>query len=262
MGKPRKPKLVSVSKARLLKVCTTTSPLLSSATRPAIMAGVSSPRAASTQSSNKSSTSSLASKRLKNVPPSPDRLSPLISMEVLLEEIRAIRPVVEETNNRMQSLEKRWLSLEGRMSTVEQQVSVVQGDSQQITSLEKEVRNLQRHTEDLENRNRRNNLRIYGLPESLEGEDPVSFFSSFLPKLLDMPSSTSLCIQRAHRLGPRPSLSASPSRPRGVILLFLKFTDLLAVLRTEPNVSFLDKVIEFFFPRMSQMLQLHDGRSS
>lgn len=114
------------------------------------------------------------------------------------------------------------------------------------SSLEKEVRNLKQHTEDLENRNRRNNLRIYGLPESLEGDDPVSSFTTFLPKLLDMPSTTSLSIQRAHRLGPRPSLSTSPVRQRGVIILFLKFTDLLSVLsapRAKRQISWLGQKV-------------------
>lgn len=84
------------------------------------------------------------------------------------------------------------------------------------------------------------------LSESLEGDDPVSFFSTFLPKLLDMPTTTPLSIQRAHRLGPRPSLSTAPVKSRGVIILFLKFTDLLSVLsaaRAKRQVSWLGQKV-------------------
>lgn len=94
-------------------------------------------------------------------------------MELLLEEIRALRPFVEETNNRMQFLEEKWSTLDNRTILLEHQASEIQVNSQRISSLEKTVLSLQQHTEDLENRNRRNNLRIYGLPESLEGDDAV-----------------------------------------------------------------------------------------
>lgn len=96
--------------------------------------------------------------------------------------------------------------------------------------LKSQVSTLQRQVEELENGNRRNNLRIYGLQEGSEGADPLSFFSSFLPKLLHMPEGTTLNIQRAHRLGHPSAGSSSSPRPRGVILYFLEYTDLLKVL--------------------------------
>lgn len=99
-----------------------------------------------------------------------------------------------------------------------------------VSHLKSQVSTLQKQVEDLENRNRRNNLRIYGLVEGSEGSDPPAFFKSFLPKLLHMPEDTNLNIQRAHRLGRLPSSASSSQRPRGVILYFLEYTDLLKVL--------------------------------
>lgn len=121
-------------------------------------------------------------------------------------------------------------SLDSRKSIVEQQVSDMQDVSARISSLEKDVLFLRKSAEDLENRNRRNNIHLYGLLEGIEGGDPVSFFTSFLPKLLDLPAATSLNMQRVHRLGPYLSFSSTPSKACGVILLFLQFTDLLQVL--------------------------------
>ena len=84
---------------------------------------------------------------------------------------------------------------------------------------------MQRQSEELENRKRRNNLRIYGLTENEEGGSPIEFFKDFWPKLLGLPISPPLNIQRAHRLGPKMS-----GKTRGVIILFLEHTDLLKVL--------------------------------
>lgn len=72
-------------------------------------------------------------------------------------------------------------------------------------------------TADLENRSLRNNIRIVGLPESVEGPRPTSFFADLLVEvfgnqILQSPPE----LDRAHR-----ALVAKPkpdSRPRPVIL--------------------------------------------
>ncbi len=79
---------------------------------------------------------------------------------------------------------------------------------------------------DLENRSRRNNLRLVGLPEKEEGSDACAFLEKFLPETLELGESvTPLIIERAHRI---PS-SAQKNRqdgkvqPRTVIMKFLNF---------------------------------------
>lgn len=153
-------------------------------------------------------------------------------MELLLEEIRSLKPFMEDASAKLQFLTDRWSQLDERLVVVEQSVSSFQETDSKVHNLQSQVSSLRRQVEDLENRNRRNNLRIYGLPENTEGADPLSFFRSFLPKLLSIPSEPALNIQRAHRLGRlrTDSQTAPASRPRGVILYFLEYTDLLKVL--------------------------------
>ncbi|KAJ8014425.1 hypothetical protein DPEC_G00040080 [Dallia pectoralis] len=76
---------------------------------------------------------------------------------------------------------------------------------------------LRMKTSDLESRSRGNNIRIIGLPESIEGPRPTTFFAELLVELLGqqtLPSPPEL--DRAHR-----ALTAKPqpgSRPRPVII--------------------------------------------
>lgn len=60
--------------------------------------------------------------------------------------------------------------------------------------------------DEAENRNRRNNLRIVGLPEGVEGKNPTVFVEDLLKGLLpEAQFSPFFTVQRAHRtpLGPR-----------------------------------------------------------
>ena len=126
-------------------------------------------------------------------------------MELLLEEIRSLKPYVEETNKTLSVLQEKWSFMDKRVFELEQGVISVEQVSTTVQSLQVEITSLKRQTEELENRNRRNNLRIYGLAENEEGGNPIEFFKNFLPKILGLPLSSPLNIQRAHRLGPKTS---------------------------------------------------------
>lgn len=64
---------------------------------------------------------------------------------------------------------------------------------------------------DLESRSRRNNMRIYGVPEGKEGASVVEFVEELLQSHLSLPEGVELQIQRAHRaLIPKPTSSSSP----------------------------------------------------
>lgn len=69
--------------------------------------------------------------------------------------------------------------------------------------------------DDMENRTRRDNIRVIGLKEGAEGEQPVAFFERWLPKILNLDTKRGIIkIDRAHRgLGP-----ACGDRPRPVII--------------------------------------------
>lgn len=82
-------------------------------------------------------------------------------------------------------------------------------------------RDMQDKIDDLESRSRRNNLRIYGIPEDREGKSVMDFVKDLLKSQLDLPAELDLQIQRTHRaLGPKPTTNATA---RSIIVNFLQF---------------------------------------
>lgn len=121
--------------------------------------------------------------------------------------------------------------------------TVVSGQGQRITDLESNAEEVSQCLEqikatcaslrednkwlksklsDLEGRSRRQNIRIVGLPESVEGNRPTTFFSQFLFDMFGervFPSPPEL--DRAHRsTAPKPGPG---DRPRPVIIRFHRF---------------------------------------
>lgn len=100
-----------------------------------------------------------------------------------------------------------------------------------IRRLETDNATLLDRVDDLENRSRRNNIRIINLPEGSEsGQDPVQFISKMLmetmgPEVFDKPPE----LERAHRsLLPKPGGGAAP---RAVIVCFHRYQDRERALR-------------------------------
>lgn len=80
-------------------------------------------------------------------------------------------------------------------------------------------RQLEERCEELENFTRRNNLRVYGVLEGTESGDMAQWAETFLKALLDLPTDSSLLIERAHRsLQQRP---AEEAPPRSLIVRFV-----------------------------------------
>lgn len=76
------------------------------------------------------------------------------------------------------------------------------------------ITDLQLQTEMLEDRSRRNNLRIRGIPEALEVEDSEGKTKAVFQSILKT-TTVDLVIDRVHRaLGPKPQ---NPMRPRDII---------------------------------------------
>ncbi|KAI4901974.1 hypothetical protein NFI96_006075 [Prochilodus magdalenae] len=72
-----------------------------------------------------------------------------------------------------------------------------------------EVKNLTTKCEDLEGRQRRNNIRLFGVPEGIEGPRPTEFVSELLQELLRLEQKPIL--DRAHRsLRAKPKSSEPP----------------------------------------------------
>ncbi|KAF4088859.1 hypothetical protein AMELA_G00059470 [Ameiurus melas] len=82
--------------------------------------------------------------------------------------------------------------------------------------------------EDLENRSRRNNLRIIGVPEHEEGRDMVKFLDELFLSLLDI-TGHKLELEWAHRVPAR--RSGEEYRPQPILARFLRSSDKDLVLR-------------------------------
>lgn len=93
-----------------------------------------------------------------------------------------------------------------------------------ILALEKKVESLTDHIDELENRGRRKNIRIFNVPESMEGRNALEYFEHWLPEFLGLEAKGGrVKLERAHRsLAPKPG---NDQRPRPVIIRFHAFPD-------------------------------------
>ena len=74
--------------------------------------------------------------------------------------------------------------------------------------------------DDLQNRLRRNNIRIFQIPEDSEGRDMAGFVKDLLQRELKLPPGLDIKIERAHRsLAAKPKDPTAP--PRSIIVRFL-----------------------------------------
>uniref|UniRef100_H3AC33 L1 transposable element RRM domain-containing protein n=1 Tax=Latimeria chalumnae TaxID=7897 RepID=H3AC33_LATCH len=92
------------------------------------------------------------------------------------------------------------------------------------THIETELQNLRNKCKDLENRARRSNLRIVGIPEGVEGRDPVSFIEKFLPTILGEDTfPDKMEVEQAYQVfGAKPKTG---ERPLAFIIKLLRFSD-------------------------------------
>ncbi|XP_073500594.1 uncharacterized protein [Phyllobates terribilis] len=127
--------------------------------------------------------------------------------------------IVEECKQEFAKLQSDVVTLTTRVDTIEQNMTIT---SATITALQDTIHvqsahiiNLQSHLDDLENRGRRNNLRIRGLPELVVTADLPSTLNHIFNKILGAPPSSVIELDRAHR-ALRP-MDLDPNKPRDVI---------------------------------------------
>uniref|UniRef100_H2ZYI1 L1 transposable element RRM domain-containing protein n=1 Tax=Latimeria chalumnae TaxID=7897 RepID=H2ZYI1_LATCH len=151
-------------------------------------------------------------------------------------EVASLNSKLDGISHRLDVLERRIGDIEDRMDNVENVLS--------------------EKCDDLENRARRSNLCIVGLPERIEGRDPISFLEKLLVEVLGegtLPGRVK--IERAHRaLRPRPK---EGEKPRIMIFKLLRFPDKVRILRRARELgqlTFKNQKI-FFFPDISAELQ-------
>ena len=150
---------------------------------------------------------------------------------------------VTDLNQRMEKLERRTEEAETRVSIAE---DTGQRHERMLWHLLKREAALTNMCDDLQNQMRRNNLRIYQIPEESERDDMIGFVKNLIETVLQLPPELNIKIERAHRsLGLKPARSASP---RSIIVRFLDYTVKEAVLRqawAQKQVKFQEEVIYF-----------------
>lgn len=172
-------------------------------------------------------------------------------------------------------------SLEQRMDTISTDIMLIKADMgknrekvQQLevttsslvadtTELQRSVRVLEdfrtfaeAKLDDYEGRNRRNNVRILGVPEKFEGQSTDLFVEELITKHLQPKGlSKFFVVERAHRVpGGRPRTGTAP---RPIVARLLNYRDRDVILqhaRVAPPLK-LDNSTVTFFPDFTQMVQ-------
>ncbi|KAJ1127961.1 hypothetical protein NDU88_006354 [Pleurodeles waltl] len=158
------------------------------------------------------------------------------TMERILQEITAVRRRIEGMDASISSLtletksiwtdiasfHSRVTGLEHHVGTLETHMSTIQDRDQDLSCLWSKVK-------DLEDRSRRDNIRLLRIPENEEGPDIQVFLSSVIHKLTSLTFDPPLEFQRAHRVGPKHPDGAS--RPRPIIAYLLRHSQTRQILQ-------------------------------
>lgn len=121
------------------------------------------------------------------------------------QEIQTIKADILEVGDRVNDMEHQQTEV---LTCVQSHHSAIQ----YLLSKEEEQAS---HLEDIENRNRRNNIRIRGIPESVLPKDIEPTLQRLFNVILSSPEGSTIELDRAHRaLGPRPQ---EGDKPRDII---------------------------------------------
>lgn len=139
-----------------------------------------------------------------------------------------INTKLQETSRELQATTTRVAEAEQRVSDIEEWNTAAKDA---LTQALENQEALQAKLTELESRSRRNNLRIYGIPEESEGPNLTEFVSKLIKSQVGPPvTDMDLGIQRCHRaLGPKPPHGAPP---RSLVICFLEFRVKEQVLHT------------------------------
>lgn len=174
----------------------------------------------------------------------PDMERLLTSMEErivakLSAQLSANRAIIDQHHETIQQLETSLNETQERLDSLESTCAVLSKDNKELKV----------KLDDLENRSRRNNIRIIGLPEKIEGQQPTAFIDTLLREIFGSEAfPTSLIADRAHRIAMVRKNSAD-NRPRPFIVRIHHFQTkerILKLAREASCVSFRGSEIHIF----------------
>uniref|UniRef100_A0A3B4WX50 L1 transposable element RRM domain-containing protein n=1 Tax=Seriola lalandi dorsalis TaxID=1841481 RepID=A0A3B4WX50_SERLL len=187
-----------------------------------------------------------ATASLPDLPPMEEEQQPLLTEDAL---DPAFRQTIQEITANITRV------IDEKLGPLSQTVQA------RVRGLENQIQRMAELIDDLENRGRRKNLRVIGLPEDVEGTNPTKFFASWIPNLLELETKAGrVKIERAHRtLAPKPGPN---QRPRPVLIRFHNFVDKQRVLdaaRRKGIVKYQESSIMFFQDLSASILRKRKG---
>ena len=173
-----------------------------------------------------------------------DSPSDMANITDVLNELKSLR---NDLGKRLDNIDTSLTEMSNTMSALECKVTDIQRDvSSNMTRIEeaegrvhetektlektetalesatKRIAYLESKTEDLENRGRRKNLRLFGIREGAEGRQTLfDFVNKKLPLWLGLDPEKSFTLERVHRT----LASAKPNQNRAILVRFLKFQE-------------------------------------
>ncbi|KAJ1133236.1 hypothetical protein NDU88_011533 [Pleurodeles waltl] len=195
-------------------------------------------RAGTTEKAQTNGDGALQHKRLASTTANPQTSSPptesttmaekshSTTMDRILQEITTVSRRIEGMDASITSptLETKSMRAEiagfqSRVTGLEQRMGLVEAQTTMSRDRDQDLLYLRSKLTDMEDRSRRDNIRLHGIPENEEGVDVQSFLRSILPKLTSLDFDPPIEFQRAHRVGPKHP--GNSSRPRPIIACLL-----------------------------------------
>ncbi len=123
---------------------------------------------------------------------------------VLIPALRELREDILATNKSVEGLREEFEAMVTKTKQTRDRVDSVQAaareDKRTVTDLKDQLERLTEKMTDMEDRCRRNNVRLVGLPEGMEGPDAASFLRANLSKWIPSLRGRDIEIDRAHRV--------------------------------------------------------------
>ncbi len=146
--------------------------------------------------------------------------------------IPALREDIQATNNSVKELREEFEAMAAAAKQTRDRVDSVQAttreDRSAITDLRNQLERLTEKMTDMEDKSRRNNIRLVGLPEGMDGSDVAGFLRINLSKWIPSLKGRNIEIDRAHSVYDGRKNS---DRPRTLIFCVLRWHDRLEILK-------------------------------
>lgn len=152
---------------------------------------------------------------------------------ILIPALRDLRTDLQKTNEVVNNVSGEIERVAAMAKRTQDRVDSVQAaareDRRSVIDLKKQLDLLTTKLTDLEDRGRRNNIRLVGLPEMLEGSDTVGYIKANLPKWIPSLEGRDIDIERAHRV--YDGRDTNTKKPRTLIFRLLRWQDRSAILK-------------------------------